>query len=359
MRKRTAYVLVGIALSAANLIAEAQQLLGQQNGISLSYQATFVSTFQCGNKRYDQYRVTAFLTNNSGHTIDLNGFSNVDHIFYSNSFDVDGCRKPFPVGVTFNPKRSWPTNSTERGDYYVLVPSGNKLPVPAWDLPGYQLRDIATTPPRTTPIPPSTIGSPPANSGGSYNRPPTHLGNKYANNPAGNQPRGIPYGNDVKCLNCGNEIRNPLPPPPGKQPKGIPYGDDMKCLNCPKGDRVSLSPPGNRPAPPINSTNGRTDGNLTMIPSTAGNGHVSRTTQTNGAGVHEEDDELSKIDASNPEELAKWTIKEMDKLARETKCPATAAAYKKLADFLRCTLNGGNCGPLITAADIPDCPADN
>lgn len=321
---RVIFTIVLSGLLAIGLCVNAQVLV-QRNGISLLYREKYVNTIQCGNRRFDQYEVTAFLENRSGHTIDINGYCNVDHIFYSNGFDYSPCRAPFPGGVTFDPKSNWPNNSTDQGAYHVLVPAGNKLPAPVWNLAPYQFKDITNTPLGNTQ--PPSVGSPPPNSGGNYTyRPPANSGNKYTDKPGGSQPRGIPYGNDLKCLNCGNEIHKPLPPP-ASQSTGIPYG------------------------------NAKTYGNLTMIASTAGAGPANQKVQPD-KNEKAEDDELSKIDMSNPEEVAKWTIREMDKMAQQTKCPATAAAYKKLADYLRCTLKGGNCGPLISVADIPECIED-
>ncbi|AUD06117.1 hypothetical protein [Spirosoma pollinicola] len=317
-------------LLACNLRTNAQVLV-QQNGISLSYQEKYVNTIQCGDQKFDQYEVTAFLENRSSHTIDIKGYCSVDHIFYSNGLDYSPCRAPFPGGVTFDPKSNWPNNSTERGSYNVLVPAGIRLPAPDWNLASFQFKDVTNIPPNNT-QPPSG-GSPPVNSGGNYTyRPPNNSGNNYNGKPAGSQPRGIPYGNDMQCLNCGNEKRVPLPPLSNK-PKGIPYG------------------------------NAKTYGNLTMIASTAGPGPARQQFQHDN-NEKAEDDDISKIDSSNPEEVLKWTtrqaekaINELEELARLTKCPATAAAYRKLATYSRCTLKGGNCG-LPPADEIPDCPAD-
>jgi hypothetical protein len=322
-------------LLAFSLRTNAQVLI-QRNGISLSYQEKYVNTIQCGNRRFDQYEVTAFLENHSGHTIDINGYCNVDHIFYSNGFDYSPCKSPFPGGVTFNPKSNWPNNSTERGSYYVLVLAGNKLPIPAWDLASYQFKDVANTPSGNTQ--PPSVGSPPSNSGGNYTyRPPANTGNKYTDKPSGSQPRGIPYGNDVKCLNCGNEVRKPLPPPNQSKPKGIPYGNDSKCLNCGSESKSKLDP------------------------KNQSNSYV-QSSQT--ANTDTDDDDISKIDGSDPEAVLKWTtrqaekaIKELEELALLTKCPATAAAYRKLVEYSRCALKGGDCG-LPPADEIPDCPAD-
>ena len=180
-------------------------------------------------------------------------------------------------------------------------------------------------PQRVAPNPP-LAGIRPANSGGNPARKPS------------NQPRRISYGNDVKCLNCGSEGNPSLPPPNQSKSRGIPYGNDSKCLNCGSESRITLPPPGQSQSYVQASEVDRTEA--------------------------DDNDDISKIDSSDPEEVLKWTmrqaekaIKELDELARLTKCPATATAYRRLAEYSRCALKGGDCG-LPPTADIPDCPAD-
>ncbi len=114
-------------------VANAQKVLTKENGVSLSYSTEYVNTLKCGDSNFDQYKVTAYLENNSGHTINI-GYSKVEHTSYRNQLDVSPCRHPFPAGATIDIKYNWASGSISQVSYYVLVPNGERYPNPDWSL---------------------------------------------------------------------------------------------------------------------------------------------------------------------------------------------------------------------------------
>lgn len=110
------------------LSSNAQKILAQQRGVSLSYQSQFYNTLVCGEQKFNQYLITVYLENNSGHSITIDGGS-VDHTDYVNNTNVSPCRHS-NAGADFASKYDWPNSSSERKSYYILVPAGDGVPQP-------------------------------------------------------------------------------------------------------------------------------------------------------------------------------------------------------------------------------------
>lgn len=132
---KSIFFTVFISLSA--FVINAQTVLHQDNGVSLSYSSSFVSTIKCGDKQFNQYKISVYLENNSGHTINV-ALTYVSHTTYRNQTDVSPCTQPNSSSTEFA-ENYWQNNSIVRGAYYVLVPSGDNLPEPDWNFGGFTI----------------------------------------------------------------------------------------------------------------------------------------------------------------------------------------------------------------------------
>ncbi|MBN8785663.1 MAG: hypothetical protein J0I84_01080 [Terrimonas sp.] len=129
-----------VVLTTLFTTAQAQEVLVKDKGVALSYKSEYTKSITCGTKKFAQYKITAYLENNSGHTINI-GYSDVSHNGYRNKTDVSPCEHPRQTRYLFDIKNSWGNASSESGVYYVLVPEGDELPQPSWNLGKFEFID--------------------------------------------------------------------------------------------------------------------------------------------------------------------------------------------------------------------------
>lgn len=116
------------------VIANAQTVLINQKGVSLSYDAAFVSTINCDGEKYDKYKVTVYFENNSGHAI------SIDNSYVTHSSVAErgyGCYTGDATS-NFGGYSRIANNYSESKSYYVLRGNGKDLPEPTWLLGAFR-----------------------------------------------------------------------------------------------------------------------------------------------------------------------------------------------------------------------------
>lgn len=116
--------------------AKAQKILYKLNGVTLTYQAEFVNTLNCGGRSINQYKIIVSIENNSGKSIN-SGSGLVDHTIYRNRNNVDPCEHPFPSSAPIQARSNWPNSSTDTYSYYLFVPANARVPDPTWQYDGF------------------------------------------------------------------------------------------------------------------------------------------------------------------------------------------------------------------------------
>ena len=125
-------ILVGFAFFTAKV--KAQTVLYEEEGVSLSYVETYVNTLNCSGEQFEQYKIVAYLKNNSGHTINI-GNSYMIHNGY-----VTSCGNRVET-ASFGERRYWSDNSTLSYTYYIAIKPNETLTVNTWKMGGFKFAD--------------------------------------------------------------------------------------------------------------------------------------------------------------------------------------------------------------------------
>ncbi len=158
MKKLNA-VLIGAAVSFFSLKTNCQvrKTLKNDRGVSLSYSMQFYKNCKDGvDKEYKIYRITAYLSNESGRSIKMaESWVSANNSRYLNcisEYDNFGQIKFNPSGIlNASPEwdtqgKPWPNNSTLSGTYYIAIPVEEKEPpAPDWAMGGFVFTDDKKT----------------------------------------------------------------------------------------------------------------------------------------------------------------------------------------------------------------------
>lgn len=127
---------ITISLMLFAFAGQAQVTLASQKGVSLSYSEEYVNSVVCGrdNDKYDQYKVTVYLENGSGHTI------NISNSWILHNSETTACGNG-PAAAYIDQISRWRDNSSVTRSYYVLVRPGTSLSVSTWRMGGFDFVD--------------------------------------------------------------------------------------------------------------------------------------------------------------------------------------------------------------------------
>ncbi len=127
-------VILSLFLTSIIFVCKAQEVLAEEQGVSLSYTESYVKTVNCTPDDYDIYKVVVYLKNNSGHSI------NISNSWLSHNGYATSCANIVQT-ASFGEKRNWPSSSTVSYTYYVYVKPGEGTSVNTWRLGGFNFVD--------------------------------------------------------------------------------------------------------------------------------------------------------------------------------------------------------------------------
>ena len=127
--------------SYTSLQAQIGKLLHQERGVSLSYTYSLENTISCLDYKLKQYKVTVYLTNNSGGDYQIGFTTEVDHHSYWTGarLDIlDKCEKACDFNqnnpiADFTSSEIMHDKSTLTLTYYLFVLDSDPFPEPAWN----------------------------------------------------------------------------------------------------------------------------------------------------------------------------------------------------------------------------------
>lgn len=129
-----ALVSTSVFLLITSITTQAQEVLAEEKGVSLSYNERYVNSIECSGTKYEQYEVMAYVTNESGHTIDIEN-SWISHHGY-----VTSCGNMIETAY-LNRRTGWADGSTMSYKYYVAILPGETLSIDTWRLGAFRFVD--------------------------------------------------------------------------------------------------------------------------------------------------------------------------------------------------------------------------
>ena len=126
--------ILSIFLIITAFISKGQTVLAEQKGVSLYYTEQYVNTIECSGTKYNQYKIVAYLSNRSGHSVDS------ENSWISHNGWATSCGNMVETAY-LNEKINWPDQSVQSYTYYVAIKEGEALSINTWRLGAFRLRN--------------------------------------------------------------------------------------------------------------------------------------------------------------------------------------------------------------------------